>query len=78
MATRVEMLRWLRDVAQESILEADAEKRAPLIAQARAIEAELAELGESGAEVRRSGLSEFEKKLAARQSGADVPRRAGR
>ena len=78
MTTRIEMLTWLRDVTQQSIVEADAEKRAPLIAQARAIEVELSELGESGAEVRRSGLSEFEKKRAARQSGADVPRRAGR
>lgn len=78
MATRLEMLQWLRDVTQESIVEAPADKRAPLIAQARAIESELAELGESGAEVAVSGLSEFEKKLAARQSGADVPRRAGR
>lgn len=76
MATRLEMLQWLRDVTQESIVEAPADKRAALIAQARAIEVELSEIQPDDVGVERNGLSDFQAALAARQSGANVSRRA--
>lgn len=78
--SRVEELTWLRDLTHESIEDAPIDKRAPLIAQHRAILAELEALGVGAVEPERNGLVDFQAELAkrrqstsSRQSRAKVP-----
>lgn len=77
MTSRLEALREAADLAWSSAKEAPADRRAPLLAQYRALLAEIDELGGSGAGEERTGLSEFERRLAER-SGAAAPRRSAR
>ena len=79
---RLDELKWAAEVTKESIGEADADKRSPLIGQYRALLAEIAELeGESGvADEKRevNGLVILQEELAKRrQSGAAGSRRPG-
>lgn len=77
---RVSKLRALEELTLESIRAADPDKRSALIGQYRAILAELAELSgdvaASGSDVQRTGLSDFERRLAERQSGAHASGRS--
>lgn len=68
--SRLDDLRWLRDVTRESIEVADEEKRAPLIAQMRAVLAELDLLGADAHDSERSGLVDFQAELAKRRQSA--------
>lgn len=68
--SRLDDLRWLRDVTRESIEVADEEKRAPLIAQMRAVLAELDSIGADAQDAERSGLVDFQAELAKRRQSA--------
>lgn len=79
--SRLKSLKWALDVTRESIEEAEADKRSPLIGQYRALLAEIAEL--EGADVPTgkvevNGLVILQEELAKRrQSGASGSRRSG-
>lgn len=79
--SRLEALKWALDVARESIGEAEADKRSPLIGQYRALLAEIAELEDANAAVEKgkvNGLVILQEELAKRrQSGATRARRTG-
>lgn len=79
--SRLRSLKWALDVTRESIEEADADKRSPLIGQYRALLAEIADLesaDEPLVEGEVNGLVILQEELAKRrQSGAQGPRRAG-
>lgn len=78
--SRLEKLRSLEQVAQESLLEAPADKRSPIISQLRGILAEIDELeSASGGEVETNGLIDFQAALADRQQPASKgPRSSSR
>lgn len=67
--TRLEKLRELEEITRDSLDEAPADKRSPLIGQYRAILLEIAEIeGESSGEVVESnGLIDFQAALAERR-----------
>lgn len=79
--SRLESLRWAIDVTRDSIEEAEADKRSPLIGQYRALLAEIAELESADVPAEKgrvSGLVILQEELAKRrQSGASGSRRAG-
>ena len=52
METRLETLLWLSEETRESIQEAPADRRAPLIAQMRGIAAEIAEISKDSGKAR--------------------------
>lgn len=70
--SRLEKLRDLEEITRESLDEAAADKRSPLIAQMRGILSEIAELeGSGGGEVVESnGLIDFQAALAERRQSA--------
>lgn len=71
MADRLEKLRKLEEVTTESITSAPVDKRSPLIAQLRAILAEIEELDGGVSEVvETNGLIDFQAALAERQQSA--------
>lgn len=72
---RMDDLRAARDLMWESIGEADADKRAPLMNQWRALEASIAEL-ESKAEKAGDPLDEIAARRAARGGATARPGRA--
>src|SRR5690606_9891105 len=77
--SRLDRLRWALEVARASIEEVDADKRSPLLAQYRALLAELAVIeGEQPPEqVEVNGLVVLQEELAKRrQSGSSGSRRA--
>ena len=75
-STRLDRLKWARDVAQNSITEADVDKRSPLLGQFREILKEIAEL-ESDAPVAKesNGLVVLQEELAKRQQSGSTPAR---
>lgn len=80
--SRLDELKWALEVTKQSIGEADADKRSPLIGQYRALLAEVAELeggsAESDGEGKVNGLVLLQEELAKRrQSGASSARRPG-
>lgn len=77
MSDRLSDLSDLRDLLRESIRDVEPDKRAPLSHQYRATLAEIAELeaAEAPPASEGSGLSEFQKRLADRQSGAASARK---
>lgn len=80
MSSRVDDLRWALRVTRESIDEVEADKRSPLIAQYRALLAEISELdgSDSVVEGKVSGLAKLQDELGKRrQSGASGSRRTG-
>lgn len=79
--SRLRSLKWALDVTRESIEEADADKRSPLIGQYRALLAEIADLesaDEPSGKGEVNGLVILQEELAKRrQSGASGSRRTG-
>lgn len=79
--SQVDSLRWVLGVARDSIGEVEPDKRSPLIAQYRAVLAEIAELEGAGAPVvegKVNGLVILQEELdKRRQSGASGSRRTG-
>lgn len=74
--TRLDDLRRLYDLTWDSLEEAPADKRSPLIGQMRAILAEIAELDpESKGAVETNGLIDFQAALAERQQSTAKPSR---
>jgi len=74
--SRLEDLQQMRQVAWDSLDEAPPVSRAPLLAQLRAIVAEIDELG-GGVTVERNGLIDFQEALAERQrAGSQASRRS--
>ncbi|WP_353809087.1 hypothetical protein [Agromyces sp. SYSU T00194] len=78
--SRLEELRWLVEVTRDSLAEAPADKRSPLIGQMRALLQEIEELGgrSDAAPAERTGLLDFQEALAKRQSEAAASRRPAR
>lgn len=76
--SRVQKLKWALDITRESIVEADADKRSPLIGQYRALLAEIAAIdgeGQPSKNVGVNGLVILQEELAKRrQSGASATR----
>lgn len=72
MSSRREELDWMRLMLRESIRAAEAEKRAPLLRELRAVVDELARLGvgREAEEVRADGVVDFRAVLAARLADA--------
>jgi hypothetical protein len=78
-ASRAEELKWALKVARDSIVEADADKRSPLLAQFRGILSELAEIEpEASVPKEANGLVVLQEELKRRQSGSSRPRSSTR
>lgn len=66
---RLDDLNWLLEIVRSSIEESDPEKRAPLVAQMRAVSAEIDSLS-AGDVGERNGLIDFQQELAKRRQPA--------
>lgn len=77
--SRADELKWALEIARTSIVEADAEKRSPLIAQFRGILSELAEIEPDSVVPREAnGLVVLQEELKRRQSGSSGSRSSSR
>lgn len=68
--SRLDTLNWLYEITRDSIEEAPADRRSPLIAQLRGIAEEIADLGGEMREPERNGLIDFQAALADRKQSA--------